>query len=77
MTARSLQAERRHPPSKWQRYRKRQARGEVVLRIIADENSLAGALISAGWLTEQEALSRERIAEMTSAIVREWCSRWK
>src|SRR3954451_9851508 len=49
--------------SKWQKYRKRQARGEIVLRVVADEHSLADALVSAGWLNDNEALDRNRIAE--------------
>jgi len=61
--------------SKWQRYRKRQARGEIVLRVVADEHSLADALIASGWLNDNEALDRNRIAEAAGEIVREWCAR--
>lgn len=63
--------------TKWQRYRKRQAKGEVVLRIVADEHCLAAALLAAGRLDEKEALDRQRVAEATAEIVRDWCARWK
>jgi hypothetical protein len=59
-----------------QRYRDRQRLGQCVLRVVAPEHDLAEALLEAGRLTDDEALSRDHVERALTAVVLDFIARW-
>jgi hypothetical protein len=60
-----------------QRYRQRQATGEVAVTIVVPECQVAAALITSGRLTPGEALDRRAVARALGEVVVDWSGQWK
>jgi hypothetical protein len=61
---------------KKRRQRARWRNGSIVLPVEVCEHELAEALVLAGRLTGEQALSRAELKRATQAVVHAWCQRW-
>jgi hypothetical protein len=58
------------------RYRSRQRDGVVCLRVLANEELVAAALIESGLLSEDEALDKAKVEVGVAKVLQEWTRRW-
>ena len=54
------------------RCRKRADEGLVLLEFEAEEHPLAHAAVASGLLSEEEAMSKSKLAKAAAAVVRAW-----
>jgi hypothetical protein len=71
-----LPAARSDRAKKQRNYRRRQANGLAVLRIAVKHHELVAALISAGRMSDTEALDRGRVERQVSRLLEEWRATW-
>jgi hypothetical protein len=57
-------------------FRERQKHGCIVLRVQVNEHELAAAMLTAGHLTEAEALCRTALEHGAATVLSEWAEQW-
>src|ERR1700733_12631157 len=55
--------------------RSRRKRGEVVVHIVVEENSVIESLLETGRITEEQALSRSLVEAALGRLIAEWAGR--
>lgn len=57
--------------------RSRRKRGEVVAKIVIEENPVVEALLESGRLTEAQALRRSLVEQALGRLIADWSRRWQ
>jgi hypothetical protein len=58
-------------------YKRRQRHGEVILALRCEYFGLIEALLTAGRISETDALDRRQVELAAGEVLRDWVTRWR
>lgn len=65
------------PAEKQKRYRARQRRRQVVLRVAVPHDTVVDALLASERLNESDAFDRAKLEAASADVLVEWSRRWR
>jgi hypothetical protein len=65
------------PAQKQKKYRQRQRRREIVLRVAVAHDKIVDALVASERLNESDVFDRTKLESASADVLMEWSRRWR